>query len=199
MNVWLFKLIGLVITLMFIRYGLLMRQPKKSIHLSKRWTLLLMKFSASFLVGLFLVALSQLTQVLWWDWTLLGLMGVGAMIVAVAQRKLNASGAFTWTGYALKTPKLVTGGIYSKVRHPLYLGVYCVEIGAAGVILFRFEKLFSEWGGPLFVLTSVCLLFAMTFNAVLASRESQYLQEVFGPEYITYKKAVPAVLPKWWP
>lgn len=78
--------------------------------------------------------------------------------------------------------RLVTTGIRSRVRHPVYLGHLCEMLG------------WSLGTGLL-----VCWLltgFAILTGAVMIHMEDAELARRFGASYIAYRDQVPAVLPK---
>lgn len=84
-----------------------------------------------------------------------------------------------------KIEKLVTTGIYSKIRHPGYLGLILVFIGVP-----------FAWGPiSLFIpaFLSSCWLF------VTAKREEEALKDKFGKEYEEYMSKVGGFIPrsKW--
>lgn len=77
---------------------------------------------------------------------------------------------------------LVTTGVRSRVRHPVYLGHLCEMLG------------WSLGTGLL-----VCWLltaFAILTGAVMIRMEDAELARRFGPSYVTYRDHVPAVLPR---
>ena len=77
---------------------------------------------------------------------------------------------------------LVISGIRSRVRHPVYLGHLC-------------EMLAWSVGSGLatnFVLTA----FAVVTGTIMIRMEERELEERFGDDYRSYKRAVPAVLPR---
>jgi protein-S-isoprenylcysteine O-methyltransferase Ste14 len=76
----------------------------------------------------------------------------------------------------LKSGKLVTTGIYSHVRHPLYLGVIVMYLG------FTFYS-FS-------LLSLLPWLLAVAAYNKMANYEEQVLAKRFGKEYLDYKKSV---------
>jgi len=80
--------------------------------------------------------------------------------------------------------RLVTDGIRSRVRHPVYLAHLC-EILAWSVG----TGLAVCWG-----LTA----FAMITGAVMIRMEDAELEKRFGDSYRTYRRSVPAVLPRIW-
>jgi len=78
--------------------------------------------------------------------------------------------------------RLVTTGIRSRVRHPVYLGHLC-------------EMLAWSLGTGL----AVCWLltaFAIVTGAVMIRIEDAELEERFGKGYVEYRRRVPAVLPR---
>ncbi|MFT6260971.1 MAG: protein-S-isoprenylcysteine O-methyltransferase Ste14 [Bermanella sp.] len=129
------------------------------------------------------------------DFVALALFILGASLVRAAKTELVKNDAFTWTGYVLDKPNLVTSGIYKFVRHPLYLGVYCVEFGGAFIGISRTHLWFPEyyfWVNTALVLG---IIYAIVFNALLAGKESKNLRNIFGEEYSDYQKKVPAIVP----
>ncbi len=189
MELLLFKFFGFMVVGTFVWFGLQMKRPKDSLTLVSALPLVTMKTMAISLVLALCYALISVGQVTAIDVLALIICAVGSAVVMSAQRALKRAQAFTWTGYALKQPRLVTEGIYSFVRHPLYLGVYLMEIGAS---IFVFPKMPMSLI-PFFV---AALVFAISFNAVLAGKESRYLMTVFGDEYTRYAEKVPAIIPK---
>jgi protein-S-isoprenylcysteine O-methyltransferase Ste14 len=80
--------------------------------------------------------------------------------------------------------KLVTSGIYSKTRNPVYLAFGCIIIGIA----FMSARLLTiGW-----VLISVLVFYW------LAKKEESDLERAFGTEYMKYKSQVPMFLPRVW-
>ncbi len=77
---------------------------------------------------------------------------------------------------------LVTSGVYSCCRHPLY-GAWVVFI-VPGIVFIA-----NSWLG----LTAPVLMYFLLKRLVIS--EENYLQSVFGTEYVAYQKRVPTVLP----
>ncbi|MFX1465577.1 MAG: methyltransferase family protein [Promethearchaeota archaeon] len=78
--------------------------------------------------------------------------------------------------------KIVTGGVYSIVRHPQYLGGLLAHLG----ISFLLSAWYSLFVTPL-----------MIFLVYLISwKEEKELVREFGEEYKDYKKNVPMLIPK---
>jgi protein-S-isoprenylcysteine O-methyltransferase Ste14 len=86
---------------------------------------------------------------------------------------------------AFKEGQLVTTGVYGMCRHPVY---------AAWVVFFvpSIALFFDSW-----VLLSAPFIMYLIARALVA-KEDVYLEEAFGPEYLAYKKQVPAFIPYGW-
>jgi protein-S-isoprenylcysteine O-methyltransferase Ste14 len=77
--------------------------------------------------------------------------------------------------------RLVTDGIRSRVRHPVYLAYLCEMLGLS-------------------VATSLAVCWALTAFAVITGAimirtEDAELEKRFGDEYAKYRRSVPAVIP----
>ncbi|VAX16765.1 hypothetical protein MNBD_IGNAVI01-2669 [hydrothermal vent metagenome] len=77
---------------------------------------------------------------------------------------------------------LVTTGIYSKIRHPQYSGIFLLSIG-----------MLIQWPTLLTILMFPILIFAYYR---LAKREEKDIEAEFSVEYKLYKEGVPAFIPK---
>ncbi len=76
-------------------------------------------------------------------------------------------------------PVLVTEGIFSKTRHPMYLGTVLFYTGLA------FQTLS-------FISLGFCLILSIAYKK-FANYEEMLLEEKFGDEFLQYKEEVP----KW--
>ena len=77
--------------------------------------------------------------------------------------------------------RLVTEGIYSRVRHPIYLGI-----------------LFLVYSSVLATLSIQLIIYALLLTlaySIIIPVEERYLLKRFGEEYKRYKARVPALLP----
>ncbi len=79
---------------------------------------------------------------------------------------------------------LNTKGIYSTLRHPLYLGNYFMWIG---IIIYTF----NFW----FFLTST-LLFWIYYERIMFAEE-RFLEKKFGDMYLNWSLKVPAFIPSF--
>jgi methanethiol S-methyltransferase len=77
--------------------------------------------------------------------------------------------------------KLETGGIYSKMRHPMYLGIFLIFLGY-----------FMVSGSLAALVHLVCLVVYLPFGIHF---EEKNLIVLFGESYQTYQSQVPAFFP----
>jgi len=77
---------------------------------------------------------------------------------------------------------LITEGILSKVRNPLYLGILLIYVSC---ILLSISL----------ICIALFIIIALIYNKMVNYEES-VLAELFGEEYLEYKKKVPKWIPK---
>lgn len=77
---------------------------------------------------------------------------------------------------------LNTTGIYSVVRHPLYLGNYLMWIG---IVIFSFN---------IYFIIIISLLFWIYYERIMFAEE-RFLEKKFGDTYLEWSKKVPAFFP----
>ncbi len=78
--------------------------------------------------------------------------------------------------------EVITEDVYSKIRHPQYMGAIMAHMG--------FSLLFSG----LYAFLSIPII--ILYNYVIAWKEEQELIKEFGNDYIHYKRRVPMFIPK---
>ncbi len=98
------------------------------------------------------------------------LIAAGALLAIVAERSFSRFGT--------NALALATGGIYRRLRNPMYVGL-CLIVAGIGIALG------SEW--TLLMLVPMALI--LHHGVVL--REERYLEAKFGDDYRRYKAAVP--------
>jgi protein-S-isoprenylcysteine O-methyltransferase Ste14 len=81
-----------------------------------------------------------------------------------------------------RTQKIVTGGVYSIVRQPQYLGGLLAHAGISFLL--------SAW----YSLLSTPLMLVLIY--LISKKEEEELIREFGREYEDYKKKVPMLMPK---
>jgi protein-S-isoprenylcysteine O-methyltransferase Ste14 len=108
-------------------------------------------------------------------------LGVVIRLLTVGTSPRGTSGRNT---RGQKAVVLNTTGLYSVVRHPLYLANYLVGLGMS---------LFSRtWYLPLIVSLATLLYYER-----IAAREEEFLEERFGEEFRRWAARVPAMLPRF--
>lgn len=114
----------------------------------------------------------------------LGLVVLGHLIraIAVGNRAPHTSGRNRDEQVA---EALNSTGIYSMVRHPLYLGNITTYIGWA-----VFTGI--NWLVPVFL-----ILFVAYYRLIIYAEE-QFLTRKFGQAYLAWKKQTPLLLPAFW-
>lgn len=111
--------------------------------------------------------------------TVVSLTGQIIRAIAIGTSNKHTSGRNTKEQVA---EALNTKGIYSTVRHPLYLGNYFMWIG---IVMFTF----NIW----FVLT-VSLLFWLYYERIMFAEE-RFLERKFGEPYVAWSMKVPPFWP----
>jgi len=113
---------------------------------------------------------------------------IGASIFVVSlwvlwRSHLDLSINFSPSLFIRSNHKLITTGIYKKIRHPMYLSFFMWAIGQALLI--------TNWiAGPLGLIAFVFIYFFRV------EREEQQLLDKFGKEYKLYQKETGRVLPR---
>ena len=77
---------------------------------------------------------------------------------------------------------LNTSGIYSTVRHPLYLGNYFMWIG---IVVFPYN---------LYLIAIVSLLYWIYYERIMYAEE-RFLERKFGEDYVIWASSLPAFFP----
>jgi hypothetical protein len=85
----------------------------------------------------------------------------------------------------IRAKRLVTGGAFGHIRHPLYLGNFLLTVGFT---------LMAQPPMP-WSLVVIVLLFAFQYGAI-AYAEERFLESEYGQDYLDYKRSVPAFYPR---
>lgn len=112
---------------------------------------------------------------------LLSFLGQYIRAVAIGTSHKATSGRNTKEQVA---DALNTKGIYSTLRHPLYLGNYFMWIG---IIAYTFN--------PWFILTS-SLMFWVYYERIMFAEE-RFLERKFGQPYLDWSQKIPAFIPSF--
>jgi protein-S-isoprenylcysteine O-methyltransferase Ste14 len=106
-------------------------------------------------------------------------MGLALRILTVGRAPLGTSGRNTREQVA---NTLTTTGIYSVVRHPLYLGNFLILIGMA------------LWPHNFWLAVLTSCIFALYYERIMLAEEA-FLRQRFGDAFETWAAATPAFLP----
>ncbi|HEY9760071.1 MAG TPA: isoprenylcysteine carboxylmethyltransferase family protein [Oculatellaceae cyanobacterium] len=141
-----------------------------------------LSISIGFGMPLLEAALRELSLQTWMTVTGITLMVIGFSLGYYANRTI----ADNWSPIIDKTKeqKLTTGGVYSVVRHPLYL---------SGLLLLVGTNLFfgNSWSWLSTILVLVITLYRIPV-------EEKQLESRFGQEYTDYKRQTKALIPWVW-
>ncbi len=105
--------------------------------------------------------------------------GLGLRVLTIGSAPAGTSGRGTRDPYA---SLLNTRGVYSVVRHPLYLANTLVAFGLA---MFT-----ATWYLPVIV-----LLAGLLYHERICAREEVFLEARFGEEFLAWAREVPALVP----
>ena len=117
-------------------------------------------------------------------WIAIALSALGFIIraISIATTPKGTSGRNTKDGQVAES--LNTSGIYSTVRHPLYLGNYFMWIG---IILYTYNFSF---------VVIVSLLYWLYYERIMFAEE-RFLEKKFGDEYMNWAATIPAFVPSF--
>jgi protein-S-isoprenylcysteine O-methyltransferase Ste14 len=108
-------------------------------------------------------------------------LGLVIRSIAIGTSNKNTSGRNTKEQVA---DALNTKGIYSTMRHPLYVGNYFMWIG---IVIYTMNLWF-------FLLVS--LAFWLYYERIMFAEE-RFLERKFGQDYLDWSLKVPAFIPSW--
>jgi len=112
--------------------------------------------------------------------------GVALMVVGEMVRIWGVA----YAGGATRTrnvgaPQLVASGPFGRVRNPLYIGNMAMYTGAAVI-----ANIWLPW-----LLFAVWIFFGIQYHLIVKLEEDK-LENLFGQEYLDYRKQVPRFLPR---
>ena len=99
------------------------------------------------------------------------IMLVGLIIMSRAWKQIHKANG-----------ELVTSGIYDRVRHPQYFGLFLITVG-----------MLIQWPT---IVTLVMWPILMFMYYRLARREEKEMEDRFGEKYATYRRNVPMFVPR---
>src|SRR5690625_3173842 len=111
----------------------------------------------------------------------ISLTGLSIRVLTIGFTPKNTSGRNTTEGQVADT--LNTTGIYSIVRHPLYLGNFLMWLGIA------------LWTGNFWFIIAFCLFYWIYYERIMFAVDS-FLRRKFGDRYLEWAEQTPACFPK---
>jgi protein-S-isoprenylcysteine O-methyltransferase Ste14 len=123
----------------------------------------------------------------WNDWPIWRFLSAILILLGLGIRALadGFAGRHTRTEQ-IEAPRLSTGGPYSLVRNPIYLGSMMIGLGMVGLL--------ASW----IALIPFVAVFAIFYFAVIPAEE-QFLRRTFGRQYEEYCRNVPRLRPRLTP
>lgn len=113
---------------------------------------------------------------------IISLLGLVVRVYTIGYAARNTSGRNTKIGQVADS--LNTLGIYSIVRHPLYLGNFLMWFGPAMLT------------GNLWFLVAFCLFYWVYYERIMFAEE-QFLRRKFGDDYVNWAENVNAFIPNF--
>lgn len=119
-----------------------------------------------------------------YDYICLGvsLSGLLIRVITVGHTPKNTSGRNTKAGQVAE--ELNTSGIYSMVRHPLYLGNFFMWLGVAMLTQ-------NSW-----FIVAFILFYALYYERIMYAEEA-FLRIKFGQDYLLWAEKSPAIIPSF--
>jgi len=142
-------------------------------------TLLLAFLSMNFWDWLYFVTQPMLIQPALFVFGIIAALG-GMLLAMMASRVISVS-----TVADMRTDRkaeLVTDGIYSRVRHPLYLATFLIF--SALILLYPFLPV---------IVFSLCMI---SYTMIGAYLEERKLVKHYGDDYLEYRKTTGFIFPK---
>jgi len=112
---------------------------------------------------------------------IISLFGLFIRVYTVGHTPKNTSGRNTNQGQVADT--LNTTGMYSIVRHPLYVGNFLMWFGPAMLT------------GHFWFIIAFVLFYWVYYERIMYAEE-QFLRNKFGEQFLDWSKSVPAFIPK---
>ena len=106
------------------------------------------------------------------------LMAIGGIFIAAGT--IIVAKAWKQIFYA---KELVATGLYSKIRHPQYSGIFLIMLG-----------FMVQWPT---IITAIMFPFLILIYYRLARKEEKELEKKYKGEYLNYKKKVPMFIPSF--
>lgn len=121
------------------------------------------------------------------DWVALAFTAAGTLLMLAARRQLGT--AHSWAGTWRPGARLTTGGIYGRLRHPIYVG--------AGVVLSgSFVTIAAHASAPATATAAIVGGAIVAFLVAAARTEERAWSTSAGPEFAAYRVRVAGLWPR---
>lgn len=181
-----YKLLQIVIILVFALFVSDLRKKNKTKELLNHKLIIFMKVIYMVPLIIFIYSVINIRDLYISDYIGLSLTFVGLFIVILAKMSLGKN--HSWTGYGTFPDSLVTSGIYSYIRHPMYVGIFVCIFG-------MWVHIFSHLDIYLLIVNVFSSIFILYVLLSSSKREEQHLQGIFSEDYVDYSKEVSMFLP----
>lgn len=187
-NPTIFRTLSIILFIVFLLFVSDVRNKKTKPIIRQPW-LTMMRIAYPIAPFCYLYFLFKVMETSLCDYAALLLMIIGTIIVIIAKLELGKN--HSWAGYfANETSEFVTTGIYSFVRHPLYLGIVIAVTGTIFVVL---PRLYLNM--VLFLFYLVGMICSFVFMFISSLKETEFLLNKFGEPFKQYIDQVPAYFP----
>ncbi len=133
---------------------------------------------------IFITDISKLTELTRLVFLVIGVslsvMGFIIRAITIGSTPAGTSGRNTKEGHVAE--QLNTSGIYSIIRHPLYLGNYLMWIG---IVVFTYN---------IFFVIIISLAYGLYYERIMIAEE-RFLEKKFGQSYLDWSLQAPAFFP----
>ena len=109
-------------------------------------------------------------------------------MTTVIVSKISLGVNHSWTGYGTFPKEFLSSGIYSKIRHPMYMGIFICIFGMWFHVFWHATLLFL-------IINYICSLFIFYVLIASASKEEKHLLYLFGKDYQQYVIKIHPFLP----
>lgn len=174
---------------LFLIFGLCIsdhRKRRENYLLFKKKYILLMKSSYVLPMGIYIYTIIKLKNIFIYDF--IGLFLAITAVTILLKAKIDLGDYHVWTGYQNYETKLITNGIYSYLRHPIYLSIYLYTIAALFTIVPH-----STW--YLTLIFILLMSYILGFLYLAAIKEEKELSTQFGEKYKKYRQKTNLILP----
>lgn len=137
-------------------------------------------------LGYLLILFSFLKSVTVMDW--ISFVVIVLSLALIIKAKIDLKDWYTWPGQFKEGSELIKRGLYTRMRHPIYVGIFMFVLGTLITVVIH-----SVFILGVFVCLVGASLLAFTFFA--AQQEEHFLMMELGDVYIAYRYEVNAFLP----